>query len=145
MSIDNQDLISVKEACKLTPYSVEYLGLLLRKKRVEGVKLGGRWMTTPKAVEFYLKKTAESSYEHQQNLKVKIPAEEIKKAATNLRWSLALLTFIILTGLTIWKIMDDNRNANIRNEFTIVKDNENNLIIYADHPDDIKSVKVEQK
>lgn len=41
--------------------------------------------------------------------------------------------------------MDDNRNANIRNEFTIVKDNENNLIIYADHPDDIKSVKVEQK
>jgi len=143
--MDTQDLISLKDASKKTPYSAEYLGLLVRKGKIEGVKLGGKWMTTAKAVELYLKKTAESSYEHQQNLNVKIPAEEIKKAVANFRWALVLLAFVVLIGLTVWKIMDDNQNAAVRNEFTIVKDADNNLTIYADHPEQIKSVKVLQK
>jgi hypothetical protein len=145
MEENNSELISLKAASKLTPYSSEYLGLLIRKGKLEGEKVGGKWMTTPQAVDFYLKKTAESTYEHQQNLNVKIPAEEIKKAAVNLRWAMVFLIGIILTGLTTWKIMDDKKNENIRTKYRIVEDNSGNLTIYADNPDEVKSVKVVPK
>jgi hypothetical protein len=145
MKEDNNRLISLKEASKMTPYSSEYLGLLVRKGKIEGQKLGGKWMTTPNAVDFYLKKAAESSYEHQQNLNVKIPAEEIKKATTNFRWVMILLIGIILTGLITWKIMDDKKNENIRAKYRLVEDSSGNITIYADNPDEVKSVKVVPK
>ena len=138
-------LISLKEASKMTPYSSEYLGLLVRKGKLEGYKVGGKWMTTEPAVEFYLKKTAESSYEHQQALNVKIPAEEIKKATVNFRWALVLIIGIAFTGLMTWKIMDDKKNENVRLKYRITEDQDGNLTLYADRPEDIKSVKVMQK
>jgi hypothetical protein len=138
-------LISLREASKMTPYSSEYLGLLVRKGKLEGQKIEGKWMTTTQAVDSYLKKTAESSYQHQQDLNVKIPAEQIRKAVVNFRWALALLLGIILTGLTTWKIMDDKRNANIRVKYRITEDNDGNITIYADKPEEVKSVNVMQK
>ena len=77
--INEEKFISLNEASRLTPYSSDYLGLLVRKGKLEGEKIDGKWMTSKRAIEVYLQKTAESSYTHQQTLNVKIPAEEIKK------------------------------------------------------------------
>lgn len=42
------------EASRLTPYSANYLGLLVRKKKLSAKKVSGRWMTTPADIENYL-------------------------------------------------------------------------------------------
>lgn len=142
---NEEKLISLKEASKLTPYSSDYLGLLVRKGKLEGNKIGGRWLTSKRAIEIYLQKTAESSYVHQQTLNVKIPAEEIKKARVNFKWASVLLAVIVLAGMIVWKIMDDKQNENIRLKYRISEDKNGNLTIFADHPEEIKSVNVMSK
>ena len=79
------NLISLTEASKLTPYSSDYLGLLVRKGKLEGCKKDGKWFTEKWAVEKYLKETAASSYQYQKSLNVKVPEAEIKKAEVNFR------------------------------------------------------------
>ena len=138
-------LISLKDASKLTPYSADYLSLLVRKGKLEGYKREGKWYTTKSAVKSYLQKTAESSYEHQQNLNVKVPAEEIRKAKINFRWAAVLISVILFSALLIWKIMDDKNLENIRVKYRITEDKEGNLTIHVPNPDLIKSVKVMQK
>ena len=48
------DLLSISEAAKLTPYSAEYLSLLARQGRMPAVKISRNWLTTRKAVLSYL-------------------------------------------------------------------------------------------
>jgi hypothetical protein len=139
------DFITLKEASKLTPYSAEYLGLLIRKEKLEGYKKNGKWFTTESAVKKYLQRAAEYSYEHQQSINVKIPADEIKQAKTRFRWILAFALMILFFALFIWKIQDDNRNANVRNKYVLTEDKDGNLTIYANNPSQVKSVKVMQK
>ena len=136
------NLISLTEASKLTPYSSDYLGLLVRKGKLEGCKKGGKWWTEKWAVEKYLNEVAVSSYEYQKNLNVKVPEAEIKKAEVNFRWATALLAIVILSGLAIWGLTGRSKNILADNQFTVVKDAENNVTIYTDNPDKIKSVKV---
>lgn len=141
-------LISVKEASKMTPYSPDYLSLLIRKGRLEGHKIGKNWHTTEGAVRAYLQRAAESSYDHQQvmeSVNVKVPEMAIKKAATNLRWTVLLLSIIAVGALYVWKIMDDKRNENIRSKYRISEDGEGNVTIFADDPGQIKSVNVVKK
>jgi hypothetical protein len=145
MKIITPDLIDLKEACKLTPYSAEYLGLLIRKEKLDGYKKNGKWFTTESAVKKYLQRAAEYSYEHQQNINVKIPAAEIKQAKTTFRWALVLAVVILFFVLFIWKIMDDNRNANIRDKYRLTEDSDGNITLYADDPSQVKSVKVMKK
>lgn len=139
------DLISLKEASKLTPYSADYLSLLIRKKKLEGCKVNGKWFTTEGDMKKYLQRAAEYSYEHQQNINVKIPAAEIKQAKTRFRWILALAAVTLFFSLFIWKIMDDNRNENVRNKYRLTEDKDGNLTLYADDPNQVKSVKVMKK
>ncbi len=47
-------LIPLSQAAKLTPYSSEYLRLLIRKGSVKGVKLSRDWLTTKSAVLEYV-------------------------------------------------------------------------------------------
>jgi|GEM_PF-993676 len=141
-------LISVKEASKMTPYSPDYLSLLIRKGRIEGHKIGKNWHTTERAVRAYLQRAAESSYDHQQvmeSMNIKVPEKEIKKAAVNFRWTMVLLAVIAVGALIIWKIQDDKQNENVRNKFRIVEDKEGNVTIYADDPSQVKSVNVMKK
>ncbi len=49
-----EDLLSINEAAKLTPYSGEYLSLLARKGRLPATKIARNWLTTRKAVLWYL-------------------------------------------------------------------------------------------
>lgn len=145
MAKEEPQFISLKEASKLTPYGADYLSLLVRKGKLEGWKIEGKWHTTKEEIKKYLQKTAESSYEHQQNLNVKIPADEIRKAKINVKWGILLASVILFFGILIWKIVDDNNNADIRLKYRISEDREGNLTIFANDPSLIKSVKVMQK
>jgi len=138
-------MITLKEASKMTPYSPDYLSLLIRKKNLEGYKKNGRWLTTESAVKKYLQRAAEYSYEQQQNINVKIPAVEIKQAKTRFRWVIVLAAVILFFSLFIWKMMDDKQNENVRNKYIISEDKDGNVTIYADDPSQVKSVKVMSK
>lgn len=142
MDPNSENLITLTEASKMTPYSSDYLGLLVRKGRLEGVKKEGKWYTEKWVVEKYLNDAAEASYEHQKNLNVKVPEAEIKKAEVNFRWAIILLAVIIFGGLIIWAISGSRKNVLPQDQFTVVKDADNNLTIYVDNPEEIKSVKV---
>jgi hypothetical protein len=148
MDIENKPLISLKDASKSTPYSSDYLGLLVRKGRLQGEKIGGKWFTSREAVDAYMKQAAEASYEHQELLNVKVPAEEIKKAKINLRWALLLVAVIISSSIIItmlyWKNQDDKKNENIRLKYRITENN-GTIFLYADDPTQIKDVKVLKK
>jgi hypothetical protein len=145
MEKEKLKMISLKDASRLTPYSADYLSLLVRKGKLEGYKRDGKWYTTESAVLSYLQKTAESSYEHQQNLNVKVPAEEIRKAKINFRWAAVLFSVILFSGLLIWKIVDDRNLENIRMKYRIEEDKEGNLTIFAPDPSLVKSVNVMKK
>ena len=139
------DLIDLKEASKMTPYSAEYLGLLIRKEKLDGYKKNGKWFTTESGVKKYLQRAAEYSYEHQQNINVKIPAAEIKQAKIRFRWIMILAVVILFFVLFIWKMADDRKNENVRNKYRISEDKNGNITIYADDPSQVKSVNVMKK
>ncbi len=139
------DLIDLKEASKLTPYSAEYLGLLIRKEKLDGYKKNGKWFTTESEVKKYLQRAAEYSYEHQQNINVKIPAAEIKQAKSRFRWIMILAVVILFFVLFIWKMADDRKNENVRNKYRLSEDKNGNITIYADDPNQVKSVNVMKK
>lgn len=46
-------LLSLAEASKQSPYSQEYLSLLARKRRIDAVKIGRKWMITKRQLEQY--------------------------------------------------------------------------------------------
>jgi hypothetical protein len=144
----NEQLISLSDASKPTPYSSDYLGLLVRKGKLYGEKVGGKWYTTKEALDDYMKQAAAFSYEHQESLNVKIPAEEIKKAKINLRWALLLTLVVVFSSAIIYmlylKNQDDKKNENIRTRFRIVE-NGGIIYLYADDPAQIKEVKVMKK
>ena len=50
--------ISLREAAELVPYSQEYLSLLARTGKLEAMKYGRIWHTTPRALQLYLESVA---------------------------------------------------------------------------------------
>ena len=52
--MDDERLISLKEAAAQFKISDAHLRLLARKRRLHAVKMGRDWFTTPKAVAAYL-------------------------------------------------------------------------------------------
>jgi len=135
-----EKLLSLSEASKMSPYSADYLSLLVRKNRLAGVKKDGKWFTTKEAVDEYLKKVAEASYERQETLNVKIPAVENRKALINLKWAVAL-TAVAIISFVFWGLGVRKSSQ----EFIVEKDAKNNLIIHADDPSTIGSVTVVPK
>ena len=133
-------LISLEEASKMSTYSANYLGLLVRKNRLEGVKKEGRWHTTKEALDGYLKKVAEASYQRQETLNIKIPAVENREALINLKWAFILAVAGIII-FVVWGLGAKKTNQ----EFVVEKDAKNNLIIHADDPSAIGSVTVVPK
>lgn len=138
MDKNKEQLISLSEASKIAPYSANYLGLLIRKGRLKGEKIEGKWCTTEMAVKNYLNEVAEANFEHQENLNVKVPAMEIKKNLLNMRWAI-LLFLLVIIGLAI--INFEAKRSKI-SEYEIQKDQNNNLYIYVDDISTINSVSV---
>jgi len=52
--LTNNQFIKISEAAKGTPYSAEYLNLLIRKKKISGKKFGRNWYTTRADVAAYV-------------------------------------------------------------------------------------------
>jgi excisionase family DNA binding protein len=50
------ELLSLKEAAKLTPYSADYLNLLSRKGKLKARKIGRDWLITKSDLFDYLQK-----------------------------------------------------------------------------------------
>ncbi len=137
--------LNLKEASELTPYSDEYLGLLIRKRRLQGFKERGKWYTTREAIDSYLRKVAEASYAHQETLKVEVPAEKIKMASINLRWAL-LLVGVIFAGAVLFgayayvKSKEDSACA----KYKVRKDENNNIFIEVGKDEPVGKVLVIQ-
>ena len=135
------NLISLKEASKNLPYSADYLSLLVRKNRLFGKKVDGKWMTTKEAIDEYVQKVAEANYAHQENLNVKIPSVEKTKALVNLKWALVLAIMIIII-LVAWGLDSKSKASD---EFIVQKDDKNNLTIQVDDPSSIGTVTIVPK
>ncbi|HAO64636.1 TPA: hypothetical protein DCQ44_01495 [Candidatus Taylorbacteria bacterium] len=48
------DLITLREASKISGYNFDYLGFLIRSGKLNGRKVGRNWMTTTVDVKYYL-------------------------------------------------------------------------------------------
>jgi hypothetical protein len=68
LSEDDPKLISISEIAKTSRYKREYLGYLVRQKKLKAQKVFGNWMTTQEAVDEYLKEGGRSGGEVQKNL-----------------------------------------------------------------------------
>ena len=66
--IASEDLVSINQAAKLTPYSAEYLGLLARKGKIKAVKISRDWLTTHSAIREYVQKQKERHFQRLRSL-----------------------------------------------------------------------------
>lgn len=57
----NTQLLTLKEAATLCPYSAEYLNLLARKGKLRATKVGRDWLVTRTDLFDYLKKQQDES------------------------------------------------------------------------------------
>lgn len=138
MNSNKEKLLSLKEISKKSPYSSDYLSLLVRKKKLKGVKKEGKWMTTEKNLEDYLEKVAQSNYKYQESLNVKIPAIESKKALVNLKWGILLVIIFSVSFLFLRLDANSSEKSDVRVE----KDQNNNLTIYLDDPNSVGEVTI---
>jgi len=65
--VNTDQLISLKEAAARFPISYTQLRLLALKGRLEAVKLGPAWFTTPEAVAAFLANASLRSKDPQKN------------------------------------------------------------------------------
>jgi len=145
MTIDQEKLISLNEASRMTPYSADYLGLLVRKGRLQGEKRIGKWYTTSRAVEEYMQKVAEASYAHRENLNVEVPAEKIKMASVNLRWTLILAGVVFAGAVSFGAyayVKSKQDSACLR--YKVRKDENNNIFVEVGKDETIGKVIVVQ-
>src|SRR5204862_5451596 len=61
MTNDSRKYISLKEAAKLSGYSADYVGQLIRNRKLEGKQVFSNvaWMTTEEALQKYLRRQNE--------------------------------------------------------------------------------------
>ncbi len=48
------DLITLREASKISGYNPDYLGFLIREGQLRGKKVGRNWLTTREDIKYYL-------------------------------------------------------------------------------------------
>lgn len=54
------EVLTLKQAAKLTPYSADYLNLRARQGKLKAQKIGRDWLTTKEAVIAYMKQVKKS-------------------------------------------------------------------------------------
>ncbi|MEJ0021972.1 MAG: helix-turn-helix domain-containing protein [Candidatus Doudnabacteria bacterium] len=70
MEIQTDELLSLKEASELSPYSADYLNLLARKGKLKARKIGRDWLITKADLFDYL---------HKQHLDSKSRLKQLSK------------------------------------------------------------------
>jgi len=122
-------LITLEEASKMTPYTADYLGQLIRKGRLDAWKEKGRWHTTREAVEEYMRKVAEESYRHHENLAAMIPDAETR---ISVRWKwayLALGALFIAAGIFGSYAYFGSKKVGVCGPYEIARDKNGNEIV----------------
>ncbi|PIV12795.1 MAG: hypothetical protein COS47_00665, partial [Candidatus Nealsonbacteria bacterium CG03_land_8_20_14_0_80_36_12] len=121
--------ISLKKAAKISGYSSDYLGDLIRKEKIEGKKIhsGVSWLISEEAVKkyqerkIYVQNQKEIAFNFSPYLNVIIPQRGNK--IFGFGWRLALATFVILfliTGSTPIKFLQSSIGTIFAEEEKIV-------------------------
>lgn len=134
---ENQ-LISMSEAAKMSPYEQEYLSLLARRGELKAEKVGRNWFTTVEWLNDYIS--------------TKKPGEVIPKDATagakkiksafpeKMIWiSFIALSIIVLAGILIFRVMfkkvtdieNKTKNQFVPEEIIKVPNDKGNYDIYG--------------
>lgn len=144
--MQNKTYITLKEAEKLTPYDSNYLGLLVRKKRLKAVKRDGKWMVTKEDVLEYLERVADKTEIQHETIEEKI-AEDKKNRLT---WRyVAILVFLVgvmVGGFLIFRNSEKTKKIESSNGTYQIEENEDgSLNIYVDTNQKIRSINVVPK
>ena len=122
-------LITLEEASKMTPYTADYLGQLIRKGRLEAWKEKGRWRTTKIAVEEYMLKVAEESFQHHEVLVEKIP-ELAKNSRAKWKWAyVGAGAIFVAAGIFGSYALFGAKKVGVCKSFEVAKDKNGNEII----------------
>ncbi len=132
-----KSLISLKEAAKVTGYSADYIGQLIRAGKIPGKQVYSNisWVTTAEAVLDYknaskLKQKQSSVGSHLLKSKRKLAMEVdiLKLVFQNFRsaWFLLIIIFIIFTAL-LYSVFYFSINKNIENKAVNTSDNNFNI------------------
>jgi hypothetical protein len=129
MNNQEKKLITLEEASQATPYTADYLGQLIRKGRLEAWKEKGRWRTTKIAVEEYMLKVAEESFEHHETLAEKIP-ELNRNFQSKWKWAyVGLGAIFIAAGIFGSYAFFGAKEAGVCKSFEVARDENGNQII----------------
>jgi len=127
---NEKELISLKDAAKLSGYSPDYIGQLIRGGKIPGkqVYCNIQWMTTAKAVLEYKAKKAEKKGRLKESLKVKyqkllLEFNIIKLFFNTFKSSLPiifiiLISFIILSFYLFYIFTANHTKTNIQTQKT---------------------------
>jgi hypothetical protein len=132
---ERSQYISLKQASKLTPYDANYLGLLVRNKRLKAIKKGDKWLTKKEDVLDYLAEVSKKARDHRGELGVVLPEERSQRVR---RLVFAVL-FIIVVAAMVFFVVSTNRNQGAE-DYRIQRDENNNLQIFLKGGDEIESV-----
>ncbi len=139
--------ITLKEAEKLTPYDSNYLGLLVRKKRLRAIKKDGKWMVTREDVLEYLERVSDKAEVQHEIIEEKITEKE---KANRLTWRyvaiLILLVGLMIGGFLIFRNSEKSKQINgIKGSYQIEQNDDGSLNIYVDTNQKVRSINVVPK
>jgi predicted HTH domain antitoxin len=113
VSSDKNKLISLKEAAKITGYSSDYIGQLIRSGKIPGKQVYAniQWMTSADAIKDYRKKSDNKKNDNtldKINIKRRKLAMEIailRLFFTSFRYALPLLVVIVVSLVSLFTYM----------------------------------------
>lgn len=140
MNIIMENPISLEEASKLTPYTADYLGQLIRKGKLVAWKEKGRWYTTRVAVEEYMRKVAEESFRHHENLIEKIPEME-KGSSAKWKWAYLALGTIVAAGSLFGSYAYlGSKKGGVCQRYEIIEDKSGNEIVRVGNREYVRNI-----
>jgi hypothetical protein len=116
---DDKKLISLKEAAKLTGYSADYIGQLIRSGKIPGkqVYMNVAWMTTAEAILEYKNKSSKNK-SVKDNISIKKRKIALELSILKLFFStfksaiplflIIIFSFIILFSVILYNLLSPN-------------------------------------
>lgn len=106
----NPSYISLHEASKLTPYDANYIGLLIRKKRLHAIKQGGKWYTTKDDVRAYLERVSKREIAQALSNTIPLTFRTLSTISASVILTTAFATFMFAESVaasSTFKVSDD--------------------------------------
>src|SRR4030042_3030649 len=99
------ELVTLSEIAKESVYSREYLGYLVRQKKLKAGKVDGEWRTTRKGVKEFSDKAEENKRKLRQNLSQKLGKEKKQTAFPDIRLKYPRISFRHLKPMAVLGIL----------------------------------------